>query len=85
MAAATLNELARAARTSSVAARRRNNSVAGRTKPLATADAPMSDLCSLIWCALIGLFRSRAALKAPDPCPSTATQRAAAPFLYNKA
>jgi hypothetical protein len=24
----------------------------------------MSDLCSLIWCALIGLFRSRAALEA---------------------
>jgi hypothetical protein len=26
--------------------------------------APMSDLCRLIWCALIGLFRSRAALEA---------------------
>jgi hypothetical protein len=24
----------------------------------------MSDLCRLIWCALIGLFRSRAALEA---------------------
>jgi hypothetical protein len=24
----------------------------------------MSDLCGLIWCALIGLFRSRAALEA---------------------
>jgi hypothetical protein len=30
----------------------------------------------LIWCALIGLFRSRAALEAG--CPSTPTQRAAA-------
>jgi hypothetical protein len=26
--------------------------------------APMSDLCRLIWCALIGLFRSRVALEA---------------------
>ena len=26
--------------------------------------APMSDLCKLIWCTLIGLFRSRAALGA---------------------
>ena len=26
--------------------------------------APMSDLCKLIWCTLIGLFRSRAALEA---------------------
>ena len=26
--------------------------------------APMSDLCKLSWCTLIGLFRSRAALEA---------------------
>jgi hypothetical protein len=40
--------------------------------------APMSDLCRLIWCALIGLFRVAGCVGSRDPCPSTPTQRAAA-------
>jgi hypothetical protein len=38
----------------------------------------MSDLCTLIWCTLIGLFRSRAALEAEILVLPTPTQRAAA-------
>jgi hypothetical protein len=38
----------------------------------------MSDLCRLIWCALIGLFRSRAALEAEILVLRHQSQRAAA-------
>src|SRR6266576_5328287 len=37
----------------------------GRPRPrIGGYSLPMSDLCRLIWCALIGLFRSRTALEA---------------------
>src|ERR1700746_2330555 len=37
---------------------------ASRAHPNERFGSSMSDLCRLIWCALIGLFRSRAALEA---------------------
>jgi hypothetical protein len=33
-------------------------------KPNRTMLPPMRDICSLLWCALVGLFRSRASLEA---------------------
>jgi hypothetical protein len=37
---------------------------ADRDREIGGYSLPMSDLCRLMWCALIGLFRSRAALEA---------------------
>jgi hypothetical protein len=38
--------------------------LAGRSPANRLIIAPMSDLCRLIWCAMVGLVRSRAALQA---------------------
>src|SRR5260221_11928234 len=42
----------------------RKPKTADRDRESADTRCPMSDLCRLIWCALIGLFRPRAVLQA---------------------